>query len=336
MKLGEIAERLGLTLRGDPQREVSEPSALETAGPESLTFVVARKYLALLRGRQPGAVIVPSELADQIEAPVLISSNPYADFARAMELFFPTRRPSAGIHPTAIIEPGATIGEGSWVGPYCVIGAQSRIGRNAVIYPHVTIYAGARIGDDFLCHSNVTIRDNVEIGNRVTIHNGAVIGSEGFGFVERDGELVKIPQKGRVVIEDDVEIGANVTIDRATLGVTIIRRGVKLDNLVHIGHNCDVGEHSRFAALSGLAGSVRVGPWCEFGGQTGCADHVKIGERVRVAAQSGIHGDLADGSTVGGTPAVDIRLWRRMSAVMHRLPDLWHRLRLIERLMGLK
>lgn len=160
------------------------------------------------------------------------------------------------------------------------------IGRNAVIHPHVTIYPNVCIGDDFTCHSQVSIREGVTIGNRVTLLNGAVIGADGFGFVEHGGDLIKVPQAGTVAIEDDVEIGANTTIDRATMGATIIRRGVKLDNLIQIGHNCEVGEFSRMAAQAGLAGSVRVGQWCQFGGQSGFADHAKIGDRARVIAQA--------------------------------------------------
>ena len=216
-----------------------------------------------------------------------------------------------------------------------VIGDGVRIGVRAVIHPQVTIYPGVRIGDDFICHSHVSIRENVVIGDRVVLHNGAVIGSEGFGFVQVGEGLAKIPQTGNVVIEAEVEIGANTTIDRATVGSTFIRRGVKLDNLVHIGHNCDIGPYSRFAALSGIAGSTRIGEWCEFGGQSGVADHARIGDRVRVAAQGGIANDVAAGSTVGGSPAVPIRVWRRQFAALLHLPELLRRVRALERKAGI-
>ena len=205
----------------------------------------------------------------------------------------------------------------------------------AVIHPHVTIYPGVTIGDDFICHSQVSIREGVVIGDRVVLHNGAVIGSEGFGFVEVGEGLVKIPQTGNVVLESEVEIGAHTTIDRATVGSTLIRRGVKLDNLVHIGHNCEIGAYSRFAAMTGIAGSTRVGQWCEFGGQTGVADHARIGNRVRVAAQSGIPSHVADGLTVSGSPAVEIRLWRRQFAALLRLPELLRRVRSLEKKTGI-
>jgi UDP-3-O-[3-hydroxymyristoyl] glucosamine N-acyltransferase len=330
MKLSELAEQLGLELRGDGELEIEGPATIDQAGPSLVTFIIARKYLGVLSERRAGCVIAPPDLAGEVGCAALVSTNPYADFARAMRLFFPVEKPAPGVHPSAQIAPDAVIGEDAAIGACCVIGARARIGRNAVIHPHVTIYPGVTIGDDFLCHSQVSIRERVEIGHRVTIHNGAVIGSEGFGFVEQGGTLVKIPQVGKVIIEDDVEIGANATIDRATLGATLIRHAVKLDNLVHIGHNCEVGEHSRFAAQTGLAGSVKVGRWCEFGGQTGCADHIQIGDRVRVAAQSGIPNDVSGGSVIAGYPAIDIRRWRRMVAALPRLPEVIRRLRALE------
>ena len=335
MKLSELADKLGLELRGDGGLEIVGPATIDHAGPGQITFVVGRKYLSALADRRPGCVIADPELAREIDCAALISPNPYADFARAVRLFFPLELPARGIHPSAQLAPDAAIGEGASIGACCVIGAGVKIGRNAVIHPQVTIYPGVLIGDDFLCHSQVSIRERVEIGHHVTIHNGAVIGSEGFGFVEQGGALVKIPQVGKVIIEDDAEIGANAAIDRATLGATIIRRAVKLDNLVHIGHNCEVGDHSRFAAQAGLAGSVKVGRWCEFGGQTGCADHLKVGDRVRVAAQSGIPNDVADGAVVAGYPAIDIRRWRRMVAALPRLPELIRRLRALEERAGI-
>jgi UDP-3-O-[3-hydroxymyristoyl] glucosamine N-acyltransferase len=175
----------------------------------------------------------------------------------------------------------------------------------------------------------------VTIGNRVTLLNGAVIGADGFGFVENNGDLIKVPQVGSVVIEDDVEIGANTTVDRATMGATIIHRGVKLDNLIQVGHNCEIGEYSRFAAQSGLAGSVTVGQWCQFGGQSGCADHAKVGDRVRVIAQAGVHNDLDDDALVGGAPAIDMRVFRRMVAVEPRLPEMLRRIRALEQHLGI-
>jgi UDP-3-O-[3-hydroxymyristoyl] glucosamine N-acyltransferase len=336
MKLGEIAAKLGLELRGDGTIEIAMPAPIEAAGPGMITFAVGAKYAAALRASKAACAIVPGELLSDAPAATLLSTNPAFDFARVLGLFFPPYRPAVGIDATAVIAADARIGEGASIGAYCVIGAGVTIGRNVVLHPHVTIYPGVRIGDDFTCHSQASIREDVAIGNRVTLLNGAVIGADGFGFVEHGGDLIKVPQVGSVTIEDDVEIGANTTVDRATMGATVIHRGVKLDNLIQIGHNCELGEFSRMAAQSGLAGSVRVGQWCQFGGQSGSADHVKVGDRARVIAQAGVHNDLDDDALVGGAPAIDLRVFRRMVAVEPRLPEIARRLRAIEQRLGLR
>jgi UDP-3-O-[3-hydroxymyristoyl] glucosamine N-acyltransferase len=330
LKLSEIAAKLELSFNGDGAIEILTPAPIEAAGPGTITFASGPKYVAALRTSGASCAIIPAELASEAPGATIISANPPFDFARVLTLFFPPYRPPVGIDTTARIAPEATIGEGVSIGAYAVIGAGTAIGRNAVIHPHVTIYPNVTIGDDFTCHSQVSIREGVTIGNRVTLLNGAVIGADGFGFVEHNGDLIKVPQAGSVVIEDDVEIGANTTIDRATMGATIIRRGVKLDNLIQIGHNCEVGEFSRMAAQAGLAGSVRVGQWCQFGGQSGFADHVKVGDRARVIAQAGVHNDLQADALVGGAPAIDMRVFRRMVAVEPRLPELARRLRALE------
>jgi UDP-3-O-[3-hydroxymyristoyl] glucosamine N-acyltransferase len=335
MKLKELASRLALELRGDGEREIAAPASIETAGEGTITFAIGPKYSALLRLSRASAAIVAKDIVDDAQCAVLISSDPAFDFARVLEIFFPPYRPPSEIHPTAVIAPDARIGEHCSIGAYCVIGSGVTIGRNAVIHPHVVIYQGARIGNDFTCHSHASVRERVMIGNRVTLLNGAVIGADGFGFIEHNGELIKIPQVGSVTIEDDVEIGANTTVDRATMGATIIRRAVKLDNLIQVGHNCDVGTATRMAAQSGLAGSVQVGERCQFGGQSGCADHVKVGDRARVIAQAGVHNDLPDDALVGGAPAIDLRVFRRMVAVEPRLPAIARRLRAIEKKLGI-
>jgi UDP-3-O-[3-hydroxymyristoyl] glucosamine N-acyltransferase len=330
MKLAEIAARLELELNGDGAIEILTPAPIEAAGPGTITFASGPKYATALRASGASCAIVPAEMAGEARGATIISANPPFDFARVLTLFFPPYRPATGIDPSAHIAADVTIGEGASIGAYAVIGSGAVIGRNAVIHPHVTIYPKVTIGDDFTCHSQVSIREGVTIGNRVTLLNGAVIGADGFGFVEHNGDLIKVPQAGSVVIEDDVEIGANTTVDRATMGATIIRRGVKLDNLIQIGHNSEVGEFSRMAAQAGLAGSVKVGQWCQFGGQSGFADHAKVGDRARVIAQAGVHNDLAADALVGGAPAIDMRVFRRMVAVEPRLPELARRLRALE------
>jgi UDP-3-O-[3-hydroxymyristoyl] glucosamine N-acyltransferase len=335
MRLNELALRLGLEVRGDGEIEIARPAPLEAADEHTITFAAGARYAAALRASRAAAAIVPREIADDARCATLISDNPRFDFARVLGLFFPPYRPPIGIDASAIIAPDARIGEGASIGAYCVIGANVAIGRAAVIHPHVTVYPDVRIGHDFTCHSQVSIREGVTIGSRVTILNGAVIGADGFGFVEHRGELVKVPQVGSVVIEDDVEIGANTAVDRATMGATIIRRGAKLDNLIQIGHNCEVGERSRIAAQVGLAGSTKAGAWCQFGGQSGFADSSRIGDRVRVMAQAGVHRGVPDDAVVGGTPAIDMRTYRRMVALEPRLPGIVRRIRVLERRLGM-
>jgi UDP-3-O-[3-hydroxymyristoyl] glucosamine N-acyltransferase len=330
MKLKELATRLGIEFRGDGETEILMPAPIEAAGPGTVIFVANEKYTPMLATTTASCVIVPREFAERAKCPVLLSTNPYYDFARVLEIFFPAHRPPPGIDASARVATDASIGANASVGAHAAIGARVRIGKNAVIHPHATIYPGVTIGDDFICHSHASIREGVSIGNHVTILNGAVIGADGFGFGEHAGGLFKIPQVGTVVLEDDVEIGANSTVDRATIGATILHRGVKLDNQVHIGHNCEIGEYSRFAAQVGIAGSVKIGKWCQFGGNSGCADHVVIGDRVMVAAKSGIHADVANDTVVGGYPAVDARQWRRYAMTLPRLPELVRRMRALE------
>jgi len=330
MKLKELASKLAREFRGDGDTDIFMPAPIEAAGPGTIIFVANEKYAPMLETTSAACAIVPEEFAARAKCPVLISPNPYFDFSRVLELFFPPLKPAPGIDPTARIAPDAIIGENASVGALAVIGAGARIGKNAIIHPHAVIYPGVTIGDDFVCHSHVSVREGVSIGSRVTILSGAVVGADGFGFGEHEGGLFKIPQVGTVVIEDDVEIGSNSTIDRATIGATILHRGVKLDDQVHIGHNCEIGEYSRFAAMVGIAGSVKIGEWCQFGGNSGCADHVTIGDRVMVAAKSGIHADIESDTIVGGVPAVDVRQWRRYAMALPRLPELVRRMRALE------
>ncbi len=330
MKLQELASKLELEFRGDADTEIFMPAPIEAAGPGTVIFVASEKYAPMLETTSAACVIVTTEFAARAKCPVIISATPYYHFARTLEIFFPPLRPAPGIDPTARIASDASVGADASIGALSVIGAGVRIGKHAVIHPHVVIYPGVTIGDHFVCHSHASIREGVSIGSRVTILNGAVIGADGFGFGEHAGGLFKIPQVGTVVIEDDVEIGANSTVDRATVGATILHRGVKLDNSVHIGHNCEIGEYSRFAAQVGIAGSTKIGKWCQFGGNSGSADHAVIGDRVMVAAKAGLHGVIENDKIVGGVPAVDVRLWRRYAMALPRLPELVRRMRAIE------
>jgi UDP-3-O-[3-hydroxymyristoyl] glucosamine N-acyltransferase len=330
MKLKDLATRLKLELRGDGETEIFAPAPIEAAGPGMIIFVAAEKYASILEGTSAAAAIVAREFIDRARCPVLISANPYADFARTVGLFFPPWRPAPGIDPSARIAPDAKLGQNPSVGANAVIGAGTIIGRNALIHANATIYPNVRIGDDFTCHSQSVVREGCSIGNRVTILDGAVIGADGFGFVEDRGGLVKIPQVGIAVLEDDVEIGAKSTVDRAMLGATILHRGVKLDDQVHVGHNCEIGEYTRLCAQVGIGGSTKIGKWCLFGGQAAAPDHLTIGDRVMVAARGALHRDAPDGSIMAGCPAVEIGVWRRYVAGWPRLTEILRRLRALE------
>jgi UDP-3-O-[3-hydroxymyristoyl] glucosamine N-acyltransferase len=336
MKLGEIAERLGCELGGDANIEIHAMAAIEEAEPGTLTFVANPRYHPYLRSTRASAVIVGLTEGD-VPLPCLRAADPYMAFAQALELFYVPPPLPSGIHPTAVIAASASIGRDAAIGPSCVIGEEVTIGDDARLDAHVVVYPQARIGSAFRAYAHVVVRERVVIGDRVTLHSGCVIGGDGFGYViGTDGSTRKIVQAGTVVIEDDVEIGANTTVDRSAVGATVIRRGAKLDNLVMVAHGCSIGEGSALAAQVGLSGSTRVGRFVRMGGQVGTAGHMSIGDGAQVAAQSGVPHDVPAGSVVGGYPAVDIRLWRRMSAAATRLPELLRRVRQIENALALR
>jgi len=260
--------------------------------------------------------------------PTLRADNPYLTFARALELFYQPPPFPAGIHPTAVVSPTARLGREAALGPYCFIDDDVEIGDRCRLHSFVAIYRGAKIGDDFTAHSHAVVREHCRLGNRVILQNGAIVGSDGFGFAQQeDGSYYKIVQSGLVVIEDDVEIQAHACIDRATVGETRIARGAKIDNLVQVGHSSTVGEHTLLCAQVGLAGSTHVGRNVILAGQVGVAGHCEIGDNARATAQSGIPNDVPANQTVSGYPAIDNRLWLKCSAVYARLPELYAELR---------
>jgi UDP-3-O-[3-hydroxymyristoyl] glucosamine N-acyltransferase len=333
MKLRVLAAELGCELRGDGEVEIVAIRSLEDAGPGDLTFLANPRYAAQLASTRASAVLLATS-APGVDLPTLRSPEPYACFARALALFFEPRRPPAGVHATAVVGPSARIGAAASIGAYAVIGDDVEIGPRATIFPHVTIYPGTRIGSDFVAHAGVVIREDVRIGDRVLLHPGVVLGADGFGFAPTPAGAVKIPQIGTVIVEDDVEIGANTTIDRATLGATVIRAQAKLDNLVMVGHNCEIGAGSFLAAQVGLAGSTKLGRGVQMGGQAGAAGHLTIGDGAQIVAQSGIPSSVPAGQVVGGYPAVEVTRWRRTSAALLRLPELLRRVRRLERLLA--
>jgi UDP-3-O-[3-hydroxymyristoyl] glucosamine N-acyltransferase len=317
----ELAERLGCRYEGDGEALVRGVASLESARPGDLVFLAQPKYRRLLDETNASAAIIsPDESFRGI--PVLLTDNPHLAFVRAVELFFEPYRPAPGIHPAAQVSDSAEIGAGVSIGAFASIGDGVRVGEGTVIFPFVCVYPGAAIGERTVIHSHVAIREGVRIGSRVIIHNGAVIGADGFGYIRvADGSHKKIPQKGTVVIEDDVEIGANAAIDRAALGETVIRRGAKIDNLVQVAHNVEVGENAVLAGQTGLAGSVRIGRGALLGGQVGVADHVRIGDNVIAAGKSGIIKDVPAGAFVSGSPHLDVRLWRKVWVLLPQLHD---------------
>ncbi|HTR47179.1 MAG TPA: UDP-3-O-(3-hydroxymyristoyl)glucosamine N-acyltransferase, partial [Verrucomicrobiae bacterium] len=258
----------------------------------------------------------------------LRSSNPYLDFARAIDLFHPEPRYAPGVHPTAVIATSAEIGAGAHIGPYCYIADDVKIGARAVLHSFVTIYRGARIGDDFFAHSHACVREDCRIGSRVLLQNGVVVGSDGFGFAPTSsGRWHKIRQAGIAVIGDDVEIQAHAAIDRATVGETHIGRGSKIDNLVQVGHACRVGEDALLCGQVGLAGSTTIGNRCILAGQVGTAGHLTVGDGATISSQSGVPSDVPAGAVYSGYPAMDNLAWRKSVAVFNRLPELQKELR---------
>lgn len=334
MRLAEIASAIDAEIEGDPGIEVEDLAPLDTAGPRSLSFLSNPRYAQLLSSTRAAAVI----LGPGVEGPgcaVLRVPHAYLGFARALPLFERPVRPEAGVDPTARVAASALVGEDARIGPHVSIGERVRIGRRCAIFPGAVLYPDVEIGDDCVVHANAVVRERVRIGHRVVLGAGVSIGGEGFGYLPMPGGgIFRLAQVGDVEIGDDVEIGANTTIDRATIGTTRIERGAKLDNLVMVAHGCTVGEEALLAAQVGLAGSTVVGARVQLGGQVGTAGHLTVGEGARVAAQSGVPNDVAPGATVGGYPAMDAALWRRVSAAVRRLPDLLRRVRRLERRLG--
>jgi UDP-3-O-[3-hydroxymyristoyl] glucosamine N-acyltransferase len=327
MKLQEIAEKLGCEFEGDGTLEITGVAGIEEAKPGDLTFLANRKYKSGVEDTHASAILVTKD-AGAVRIASLRSQNPYLDFARAIEWFYPAPGYLPGIHPTAVIAASAKIGHGAYIGPYCYVAEDAEIGENCVLHSFVSIYRGAQIGDDFFAHAHACVRETCRIGNRVLLQNGVVVGSDGFGFARRaDGTWHKIRQAGITIIGDDVEIQAHSAIDRATVGETRIGRGTKIDNMVQVGHACKVGEDSILCGQVGLAGTTEVGNRCILAGQVGTAGHLKVGDGATISAQSGVPTDVPAGSVYSGYPARENLAWRKSVAVFNRLPELQRELR---------
>jgi UDP-3-O-[3-hydroxymyristoyl] glucosamine N-acyltransferase len=329
MKLSEVAARIDCTLDGPPDLEISALAGLEEATVHDLSFLANPKYRRKAETTRAAAVIVAANVQG-LGKPLLRAADPYLAFARALDIFYPVEKPQPGIHPTAVIAPTAKLGARASIGPYVTVEAGATVGDDCVLKSFVAIYAGAKIGDRFFAHSHAVVRENVQIGNGVTLQNGTVIGADGFGFARQaDGSYYKIRQAGTVVIEDGVEVQANSCIDRPSVGVTRIRRGVKMDNLVQVGHGCDVGDNTLLCAQVGLAGTSKIGRNVTLTGQVGVAGHLTIGDNVVATPQTGIPNDVAAGNVISGSPAIDHSRWLKCAAAYSRLPELVSTLRRI-------
>lgn len=330
MQLSELAERLGCLLEGDGEVDIQRVAGIQDAGPGDVTFVANPKYEKLLPATAASAVILKRG-GPTAPCATLRADDPYLAFARAVRLFAPDWRPTPGVHRLAAIAGDARVGAGVSVGAFVVVEEGVSIGERTVIFPNVTIGRGAQIGSDCVIHSNVAIRERVTIGDRVVLQNGVVIGGDGYGFVRRsDGTHEKIVQTAAVVIEDDVELGANTTVDRPAVGETRIKAGAKIDNLVQIGHGVTVGRNVLMAAQVGIAGSTAIDDDVMFGGQVGVGGHLTVGRGAIAVGQSGVTNSLAPGVIVAGYPAIDSREWRKASVLFRRLPELKRRIEELE------
>ena len=332
MKLSELAERLGgRPVEGDAGREVRGVASLEDGGPDDLGFLRSAKHVGELAKSAIGAVIAPPGV-DVGGRPAIRSHSPNLDIARAAKLLAPAARPVPGVHPRAFVDPGASVDATASVGPGAAVGARARIGARTVLHPNVTLYAGVSLGDDCELHANVVVGEGSRIGDRVILHPGVVVGGDGFGYeFDEQGRLEKVPQLGIVVLEDDVEIGANTTVDRARFGETRIGRGVKLDNLVQIGHNSRIGEGSAIVAQTGIAGGTTLGKRVFMMAQSGAANRAKIGDGSFIGVRGGVIQDLPPGSRMFGFPLASERTWHRAMILIYRLPEIVRRLRRLEK-----
>ena len=328
--LGALAAALGATLDGDPAQVVTGVAPLDAAGPGDVSFLTDARYRKVARTSRAGALVAGTDI-EPLGPAMLRVAHPQRALVHLLGLFHPPPPAAPGVHASAVVAADARIDATAAIGALAVVAAGAVIAAGTRVYPLAYVGAGAHVGEESVIHPGVVVGDGVRLGRRVVVHAGAVIGSDGFGYVFADGAHRKIPQVGTVVIEDDVEIGANATIDRATLGVTIVRRGTKIDNLVQIGHNVEVGEHSILVAQVGISGSSRLGHGVVLGGQVGVADHVTIGDGVMGGAQSGLHEDVEPGARLLGSPAHPIMHAKRIILTQAQLPDLARKVRDLER-----
>lgn len=328
MNIRKFSDLVEGTVIGDPDLEITGASGIESAGRGDITFITSARFMKFLKGSQASCVIVREPL-EGLSMTQLQVSNPYYAFAKALELFYPAESLRPGVSESAVVSTSAVLGKDVTVSPMAYIGDNASLGDGTVIYPGVFVGSDTTLGRNCTIHPNVTIREKVKIGDRVVVHSGSVIGSDGFGYVFEKGVHYKIPQVGGVVIKDDVEIGSNVSIDRATTGNTVVGRGTKIDNLVQIAHNVRIGKNSLIIAQVGISGSCEIGDFTTLAGQAGIADHSSLEPGTTIGAQSGLTGHYKKG-VYSGSPAIPHRNWLKSQALFSRLPEMSRKIKELE------
>ncbi len=328
MKLREIAQRFGCKVAGDGEVEITGVAEIHRAEPGQLTFLTNPKYKKFLKNTKASAILTGKEI-EGISIPQLVCREPYVVFAKLLNLFYPEPLPEPKISPKASISPSARVGKNCYIGDFAYVGEETQIGDNCYIFPGVYIGNRCKVGNGTVIFPNATIYNDTVIGRGVRIHSGAVIGSDGFGyaFSKEEGKVYKIPQRGRVVIEDFVEIGANATVDRGTLGDTVIGQGTKIDNLVQVGHNVKIGKYCFLVSQVGISGSTKIGNFVTLAGKVGVAGHIEIEDGITVAAKSGVTKSLKEPGTYAGFPARPYKEWRKIQALVDRLPEIYQKIK---------
>ena len=321
----QIAEFIQGTIVGDENATVHTFAKIEEGMPGAISFLSNPKYTHYIYDTQSSIVLVNKDFEPEkeIKATLIKVDNAYESLAKLLNLYEMSKPKKTGIDPLAYIAPTAKIGQNVYIAPFACVGDNAEIGDNTSLHPHATIGSGAKVGSNCILYPHVTVYHDCRVGNNCILHAGSVVGADGFGFAPSPEGYEKIPQIGIVILEDNVEIGANTCIDRATMGATVIRKGVKLDNLIQIAHNVEVGSHTVMASQVGVAGSTKIGEWCMFGGQVGVAGHITVGNKVNMGAQSGVNGSVKDGKALIGTPPIEFKNYFKSSAVFKKLPDMY-------------
>ena len=324
----QIAEYIQGVIEGDENATVHTFAKIEEGIPGAISFLSNPKYTHYIYDTQSSIVLVNKDFAPEkeVKTTLIRVDNAYESLAKLLNLYEMSKPKKTGVDPLAYIAPTAKIGQNVYIAPFACVADGAEVGDNTILHPHATVGTSAKVGSDCILYPHATVYHDCHVGNRCILHAGSVIGADGFGFAPSPEGYEKIPQIGIVILEDNVEVGANTCIDRATMGATIIRKGVKLDNLIQIAHNVEVGSHTVMASQVGIAGSTKVGEWCMFGGQVGIAGHIKIGNKVNLGAQSGVPGSIKDGQNLIGTPPMELKAYFKSSAVFRKLPDMYHKL----------